>query len=782
MNVFEHKAANWIVARATILFWCGLSLSLLCIAGFSQVELRNDYRSFFDNDDPIIERTDKLAERMGDSKESAILIYRPADGNALTNLAILQLSEIQTSAQSLTHVVKTKSWLDQQKIIALQGNDMTGLPSRGLVPFAAGTDLFSDNGLKSLARDIEATPTIHGRYIARDRSSAIVVLQIELDGGSGSRIAKLEKLHSDVREIEKRIQQVSPNDRILLVGSTLFDYASTSVLSADVKQLFPFAVLMIAVTLMLLYRSAKFTAASLVLIILPVLATGGLVAFLGFEFSTLVVSALLLVGTLAVADILHIANSFFLLSEHEDSPAIALHGAIAKNFWAVTATSSTTAVGEIALLFSASPAVRVMGITVIIGVAVAWLLAIMMLPLVLLKLRNVKETGAAWLSGRLADISVWCARRPSLVLGGFAIVLAISFVGISRNHIDDSMSAWFSPKTEFRQGMDILDGQYLGLRTMTVATAVLDNDRSIADSSADQTRVKREYGELQDTMSRASQGQWVSPVIAARAFHDHVDNEGPNGLRPDPEQLGDISTAISSRALSDAGLMTQYQPGRTDSVVWYYDPKGTSTFATLGAAERVSKAATASAPERQPQLQGVSLAFANLSGQNFWSIVNGSLLAFALMTVSLMVVFGSWRLGALSMIPNLTPLIVVYGAWGFIDSGINMAAVSVFSVACGIIVDDTIHLILMYKRYRRAGDELEGAIRKALASSGTGVLATTVIIAAGFFLLGLSDFNLTAQKAAMVGGAISVAFLFDLLAMPALLALLDRRSKGEFRL
>ena len=782
MGKIESNAADWIVGHAVQLFWCGLLLSLACIGGFSQLELRNDYRSFFNDHDPIIERTDKLAERMGDSKESAILIYKPENRNVLTSLSMLQLSEIQTSAQSLTHVVKTKSWLDQQKIIALDGAQPSGLSSRGLVPFATGTDLFSDSGLDSLSRDIQATPTIYGRYIARDWSSAIVVLQIELDGSAGNRVVKLEKLHADVRAIEKRIQQVSPNDRILLVGSTLFDYASTSVLTADVRKLFPAAILMIIVTLMLLYRSAKFTFASLLLIILPVLSTGGLVALLGFEFSTLVVSALLLVGTLAVADVLHIANSFFLLSEHEHHPATALRGAISKNFWAVTATSSTTAVGEIALLFSASPAVRVMGITVIIGVVVAWLLAIMMLPLVLLKISGVKETGAAWLSAKLAAISVWCARHPVRVLSSFGVILAISVVGVSRNQIDDSMSAWFSTKTEFRQGMDVLDDQYLGLRTMTLATSVLDSDRAIADSHAEKKQVMREYAELQDAMSHAVSGKWLSPVIAARSFDEYLSKDGSNGLRLNEQQLGDIPTAISSRALSEAGMMTQYQPGRLDSVVWYYDPQGTSTFETLEAATRVSETANAIAPERQPQLQGVSLAFANLSAQNFWSIVNGSIIAFALMTVSLMVVFGSWRLGALSMIPNLTPLIVVYGAWGYIDSGINMAAVSVFSVACGIIVDDTIHLILMYKRYRQEGDDLEPAIRKALASSGTGVLATTVIIAAGFFLLGLSDFNLTAQKAMMVGSAICIAFLFDLLAMPALLGVLDRRHKGEFRL
>lgn len=777
MHRIELRAAAFLVTRSTPLFFLGLVFALAALAGFGRLELRNDYRSFFDRDDPILAATDRLSARMGDSKETAIIIYIPGDGNALSTLSILQYGQVSDRAKSLSHVVKTKSWMDAEKIIDLPRKDRGGRPVLAAVPLPQGADFFSPEGSMVMRRDVAQMPTIYGRYLARDFSSAAVVLQIDLNSGKGSRIEKLRNLEAEIATLEADIRQASPNDRLLLVGSTLFDYASTTVLAQDVKRLFPIALLVIIATLFLLYRSISFTCWSLVLILLPVAATGGIVAATGTAFSTLTISALMLVGTLAVADVVHLANSFFLISETVRDRRTALTMAIEKNFWAITATSSTTAIGEIALLFSAAPPVRVMGYTVIIGVIVAWLLAVMMLPRVLLRTQPTRRMGASLLSAPLARISVACARRPGLVLVGFAALLLVCGYGASLGRIDDSMSAWFSKETRFRQGMDILDEQYLGLRTMTLATRVLDSDRAIADSGHDEALVKSDYSALQKRLSDGASGYWLSAVTAARGREARLEEGGATGLRPDPAFLSSQLPPVTSRSLSEAGLMTQFEPGKTDQVIWYFDPRGTTTFETLAAADQIGKIAQAAAPHREPHVQGVSVAFASLSARNFYSMVSGSIVAFLVMTVSLAAVFGSLRLGLLSMIPNLAPLLVVYGVWGFIDGSINMAAVSVFSVACGIIVDDTIHIIMMFKRYQSQGQPLEDALSKSVESSGTGVLATTIVIAAGFFLLGLSDFSLTAQKAAMVGWAIVVAFLFDLLAMPALLVVAERAQE-----
>lgn len=772
MTLAEERIAAFIVERRVLLFILGVLISAASLYGFSQVKLRNDYRSFFNAGDATLDRTDWLAERMGDGKETAILVYRPKDGDALSSLSILQYRHLQDAAGRLPFVVKTRSWFDSEKVVEVTAEGRP--PAQAAIPFAQGADLFTPEGLAVFGKDIDASPHIVGRYIARDHTSSVVVLQIDLESEPGARLAKLERLQSQVRDIERQLQQAAPGDRVYLVGSTLFDYASTEVLRADARRLFPLAVALFAVTLLLLYRSPLFTVLGLVLILLPVVVTAGIAAAAGWEFSTLVMSGLLLVGTLAVADILHVANSYFLVGETVSDRQTALRMALSKNFWAITATSGTTLVGEIALLFSSSPPVRTMGQVVMVGVVAAWLLCVLMLPLCLMLISPSRKTGAGWLVKPLARIAVVSARNPRKALALFVGILAVSSLGLSHTRISDTMSAWFSTDTEFRQGMDIVDTNYLSLRTVTMASKVQDGDADAlyaGDAQAPQLRALRDL----QTRLDAEGGYWVSPVTAVDALRQRRDEAGPTGFRMTADQFADAPPEVSSRTLSEAGLMTQYQPGRTDYLVSYFDPADKSTYGVLREADAALAIAREVTPERQPQMQGVSLAFAELSASNFEGMVQGSVLVIVIMTVTLGFVFRSFKLCLLSLIPNLAPLFVVYGLWGFIDGRINMAAVSVFSVACGIVIDDTIHFVLAFQRQLRKTGETLSAISESVAESGTGVLATTAVIGFGFFILGQSDFQLTAQKANMVGMAVFIAFVFDLLFLPALLALVHRK-------
>jgi hypothetical protein len=323
---------------------------------------------------------------------------------------------------------------------------------------------------------------------------------------------------------------------------------------------------------------------------------------------------------------------------------------------------------------------------------------------------------------------------------------------------------------------------------MTLAVKVKDQDRDLVYSLPRVEGSIADYRRLQNEVEAASPGYWLSVVTARDAFHERLSSGQPTGFRPPPAFLEVDPPPPSSRSLSSAGLLTQFEPGKPDYVVSYFDPRGASTFEVIDASAAVLAAARQTASDRDPRMQGTALAFASLSARNFWGIVLGSIIAFCIMTVMLALVFRSVGMGLLSLLPNLAPLIAVFGIWGFLDGRINMAAVTVFSVAFGIIVDDTIHFVMTYQRFRQKGEAVVAAIGHAVEASGTGVLATTLVIASGFFLLGLSDFHLTAQKASMVGTAVLVAFLFDLMALPACLAVasslrerLARRSLKPLR-
>lgn len=92
------------------------------------------------------------------------------------------------------------------------------------------------------------------------------------------------------------------------------------------------------------------------------------------------------------------------------------------------------------------------------------------------------------------------------------------------------------------------------------------------------------------------------------------------------------------------------------------------------------------------------------------------------------------------------------------------------------MVDDTTHIFMKHNRLMRSGLDSATASHRTLTAVGPPILITSVVLACGFFLLGQSEFALTAQQSNMIGATLLIAVLFDLTTTPALLQLLGRRG------
>ncbi|WP_229737061.1 efflux RND transporter permease subunit [Blastomonas aquatica] len=774
------RIACVIVARAHWLAAFGLVLALLLAGGLGRLSLDNSQRAFFPQGDEIIERTDWLAERMGNGKDAMILIYVPAEADVLSPFSLSQLRTVADEARALPYVIDTSSFFDAQKLAVVpeSGSARDRLVA---LPFLQGADLFSDAGLAALKRDLVAAPTVLGRSLGRDFKSAAITLQVELDNPGEddglTRRERIDALKTAVDRLEAVVVEAEPGARVMLVGSGLFEHVSTEVLKYDVRRLFPMFGAFFVLTLLACYRSILFAAGSAVLIGLVVAATAGTMAWAGVSLSTVSVSGLLLVGTLAVADIIHIANGYF-LNRSAPSNAAALEAAIRAYFLPVLATSLTTALGAAAMFMTPARPIAILAAVILVGVGLALLLTLMLLPAMLLACpRQDLPIHDRIVAGILRASRAARARR-AWSLGVTGVVTIAAIFGIAQLVVNDDLAGWFDESTEFRQGMDLLDTQYLSLRTITLAVQVKDADRDALLNAND--RIDPGYfGDLQRRLSAGTEGDWLSVVTAQQSWRVRLaERSEPNGFRPDPAMLSPDLGKPSSSVLADSGLLTQLEPGVADWSVSYFDATDPTTFGLLEQATRIEDLATAQGDAaRAPSLQGVPYAFARTSAANFVGISIGSLGAMALVTLSMLLVFRSLGLALIAIIPNILPLLITYGAWGAVSGQLNMAAVGVFSIAYGIVVDDTIHLIIAYRNRRRAGLNHAEAIDKAIVSSGSAVLVTTVLLSCGFLLLSLSDFNLTAQKAGMTGCAIITALAFDLLVLPILLQWSGKRTQ-----
>ncbi len=160
----------------------------------------------------------------------------------------------------------------------------------------------------------------------------------------------------------------------------------------------------------------------------------------------------------------------------------------------------------------------------------------------------------------------------------------------------------------------------------------------------------------------------------------------------------------------------------------------------------------------------------------------GNGVAVVLIALVLMLALRSVRLGSLSLVPNLLPILMTYGLWTLLVGRLGMAAATVSATSLGIIVDDTVHFLAKYRRARSEHRyDPPGAIHYAFHAVGPALTANSVILAAGFAFLVLSTFKVNLEMGLLTALAIGVALAFDFLVLPALLMLGHRKPLQKIR-
>ncbi len=172
---------------------------------------------------------------------------------------------------------------------------------------------------------------------------------------------------------------------------------------------------------------------------------------------------------------------------------------------------------------------------------------------------------------------------------------------------------------------------------------------------------------------------------------------------------------------------------------------------------------------------GISIVFAYLSQRN---IINMLIAAFgALLAISVILIIALKRIdiGMISLLPNIIPATMAFGLWGLLVGEIGLGLSVVVSMTLGIVVDDTVHFISKYLRARNNfGMNKEQAIQHAFTTVGPAMWTTTVALVAGFLVLMLSDYKMSADMGLLSAITISIALLMDFLLLPAVLLVADR--------
>lgn len=160
-------------------------------------------------------------------------------------------------------------------------------------------------------------------------------------------------------------------------------------------------------------------------------------------------------------------------------------------------------------------------------------------------------------------------------------------------------------------------------------------------------------------------------------------------------------------------------------------------------------------------------------GRQLWQIVNdlaSSLgLAAAIILVVMGVVYRSAKIGLITVIPNLFPLLVTASLLVLLGRSLEIASVCAFTICLGIAVDDTIHFLSRFQRELEVDHDVRAAIHRSFIGVGTALVMTTIVLCCGFSTVLTSEMPGNQVFGLMACATIGAALIGDLILLPAML-------------
>jgi hypothetical protein len=148
------------------------------------------------------------------------------------------------------------------------------------------------------------------------------------------------------------------------------------------------------------------------------------------------------------------------------------------------------------------------------------------------------------------------------------------------------------------------------------------------------------------------------------------------------------------------------------------------------------------------------------------------IIAGCVITIMMILLVGSLKIGLVSMFPNLLPIVITLGVMGWFGFPLDMFSMMIGSIAIGLAVDDTIHFMHNFRRYYSDSGDVGDAVQKTLHTAGRAMLVTSVVLSLGFFIYLFASMNNLFYFGFLTGLTIILALLADFFLAPALMVLL----------
>lgn len=739
------------------------SLILITSLGLKDLQFIGEYNIFFDKTNPQLLAFKEIQARFSKTDSLAIVVA-PENQSVFTPKILRLIKQITEDAWQTPYSSRVDSLTNYQHTEA----DDDDLIVRDLVPEEFGYSKEEIEKVKNIALN---APETKNSIVSENGDVAIINITVQLHD---------KNMTSDIVEVYNYVDHMLnsytneyPDVRFYKAGLVAMNYSFMDAAQTDILTLVPLMLIVILVFLLVMLRSLFSVIATLVVITCSVTVTIGLAGWLGIAMNIASVNIPTLVLTLAVADCVHIiATMRHQMSVGENKRQAILHS-MSINLVPVIITSVTTAIGFFMMNMSDSPALRTFGSLAALGVILACIFALTLLP-ALLSVFPITELseGKGNKNNYMDRFGDFVVKNRILLLISSSVIILASLALIPMNRINDEPAKYFGERSEFRQAADFMQNHISGMGTVSIS---IDTDKAqgivappFLNTVASFTQWLRNQPEVDHVAS-------LTDILKRLNKNMHGDDPAYYKL-PGSAELGAQYLLMYEMSLP-YGLDLNNQVNIDKSAL-----KIQVVTKNLGSNELIDLENriyiwfdhVGSVHNYTVKASSPFLMFAHIGETNIKNMLLSLPLSLIMISVLLVIALRSVSLGIVSIIPNVVPAIIGFGFWALISGEINLALSVVASLTLGIVVDDGVHFLSKYKIARMQGQSVEESVKYAFHSVGKALLITTIVLVAGFLVLSMSKFRLNSDMGFLSSIIIFIALPIDLLFLPSLLLVFGR--------
>ena len=800
---------NFLVDKSKFFIFLLITLSVISLLGLPKFQLDASSDTLLLDNDPDLKIYRENSRKYG-SSDFLVIAFTP-NKDIFTNETVFLLKNLVEDLKQVAGIKNVLSLFDvpllkysEQSISELAENVVT-LSTENInldkAKYEFETNevyrgLLISEDLRTIAFQMSLEPNrqyqklISERYDLLDLENSLddetFKLNLEILDSKIEEQKKINLINEGIliKEVRNIINLYRDKGEIFLGGGAMIAHDTIKMIQQDLLTFGVAVFFMFVLILSIIFRQFRWVVIPLVSACLSALFTTGLISWMGWKVTVVSANYIALLMIIGISLTVHLVVRYREITSRFDdlTHSEALKRTLSQMFLPCLYTALTTMVAFASLIISDIRPIIDFGLLMVLSIFVAFIVSFVFFgTLASLMKKNSKDTKVDYSSGVTTWINSLVVRFKNIILLISLLVFVLALIGINRLSVENKFIDYFKPTTEIYQGLSLIDKKLGG-------TAPLD---IIISAPKINTDITEEFDDEFDDFGLETEefGYWFNSqnLSNLEKIHDYLERRPEIGKVlsvssavklaeiAKGDKLDDLELALLRKVLPEDinnELLSSYisdddnQVRLSARVIESMDGLNRKNLIDEVKNDLIQNYKLS---EDQFYLSGISVIYNNLLQSLFQSLIGSLTIVFSAIFIMFVILFRSFYMALIAMIPNLLSAASVLGIIGWSGIPIDIMTVTVAAISIGIGVDNTIHYVHRFLKEYELQKNYDLAIKNSHATIGRAMFYTSLTIVLGFMILVTSNFNPSVFFGIFTSFSMIVAILAALMLLPVLI-------------